>query len=133
MMFDFTGNTTKESLGVGSNIKVVDWAPQNDILGHAAVKAFVTHAGSNGLYEAAFHGKPVVSVPIMNEQPDNAAKVSCAPPSPPPPPWLACSAAQRALAHSLNATSAGEVFTFSVQWVHRCLLTWLHMQVYSIA
>ena len=85
-MFDFTGNTTKESLGVGSNIKVVDWAPQNDILGHAAVKAFVTHAGSNGLYEAAFHGKPVVSVPIMNEQPDNAAKVSCAPPSPPPPP-----------------------------------------------
>ncbi|KAL0052620.1 hypothetical protein WJX82_004873 [Trebouxia sp. C0006] len=25
-------------------------------------------------YEAAFHGKPVVSVPIMNEQPDNAAK-----------------------------------------------------------
>lgn len=81
-MFDFTGNTTKESLGVGSNIKVVDWAPQNDILGHAAVKAFVMHAGSNGLYEAAFHGKPVVSVPIMNEQPDNAAKVSCAPPLP---------------------------------------------------
>ncbi|KAL0022994.1 hypothetical protein WJX79_004166 [Trebouxia sp. C0005] len=71
---DLPGNTTKESLGVGSNIKVVDWAPQNDILGHAAVKAFVTHAGSNGLYEAAFHGKPVVSVPIMNEQPDNAAK-----------------------------------------------------------
>ena len=65
-----------ESLHLGSNIKVVDWAPQNDILGHPSVKAFVTHAGSNGLYEAAYHGKPVVSVPLMNEQPDNAAKVS---------------------------------------------------------
>ena len=65
-----------ESLHLGSNIKAVDWAPQNDILGHPAVKAFVTHAGSNGLYEAAYHGKPVVSVPLMNEQPDNAAKVS---------------------------------------------------------
>lgn len=38
------------------------------------MKAFVTHAGNNGLYEAVYHGKPVVSVPIMNEQPGNAAK-----------------------------------------------------------
>ena len=65
-----------ESLKLGSNIKVVNWAPQNDILGHSSVKAFVTHAGSNGLYEAAYHGKPVVAVPLMNEQPDNAAKVN---------------------------------------------------------
>lgn len=42
----------------------------------SAVKAFVPHAGSNGLYEAAYHGNPTVSVvPIMNEQPDNAAEV----------------------------------------------------------
>lgn len=128
-MSEFTGNTTKESLGVGSNIKVVDWAPQNDILGHAAVKAFVTHAGSNGLYEAAFHGKPVVSVPIMNEQPDNAAKVSCAPPLP----LLACFAAQLALAHSSNAGRGGGVVIFPVQWMHRRLLTWLYMRVYYIA
>ena len=71
----YAGNTTMESLGLSSNIKVVQWAPQNDVLGHPAVKAFVTHAGSNGLYEAAYHGKPVVSVPIMNEQPAKAAKV----------------------------------------------------------
>lgn len=63
-------------LKLASNIKLMDWAPQNDILGHPAVKAFVTHAGNNGLYEAVYHGKPVVSVPIMNEQPGNAAKVS---------------------------------------------------------
>lgn len=70
------GNTTHDMLKLASNIKLVDWAPQNDILGHPAVKAFVTHAGNNGLYEAVYHGKPVVSVPIMNEQPGNAAKVS---------------------------------------------------------
>ena len=68
------GNVTQDWLQLGPNIKLLEWAPQNDILGHSAVKAFVTHAGSNGLYEAAYHGKPVV--PIMNEQPGNAAKVS---------------------------------------------------------
>jgi len=114
MTFDSTGNTTKESLGVGSNIKVVDWAPQNDILGHAAVKAFVTHAGSNGLYEAAFHGKPVVSVPIMNEQPDNAAKASCATPSTPSYPLPCLPALQ--LSKHMHTASAGGVFMFSAQF-----------------
>lgn len=66
---------TQKALGLAPNIRLLDWAPQNDILGHPAVKAFVTHAGSNSLYEAAYHGKPVVSVPIMNEQPANAVKV----------------------------------------------------------
>ena len=67
--------TTQEALKLAPNVKLLDWAPQNDILGHPAVEAFVTHAGSNGLYEAAYHGKPVVSIPIMNEQPANAVKV----------------------------------------------------------
>ena len=117
MTFDSTSNTTKESLGVGSIIKVMDWAPQNDILGHAAVKAFVTHAGSNGLYEAAFHGKPVVSVPIMNEQPDNAAKASCATPSTPSTPSypLPCLPALQLSKH-MHTASAGGVFMFSAQF-----------------
>lgn len=67
-----------QSLHLAANIKTVNWAPQNNVLGHPAVKAFVTHAGSNGLYEAAYHGVPVVSIPLMNEQPGNAAKVSSA-------------------------------------------------------
>lgn len=70
-----TGTVDQEALKLDSNVKLVKWAPQNDILGHSAVEAFVTHAGSNSLYEAAYHGKPVVSVPIMNEQPANAVKV----------------------------------------------------------
>jgi len=61
---------------LGSNIKLVDWVPQNDILGHSAVQAFVTHAGINSLYEAAYHAKPIVAVPLIADQPENAVKVS---------------------------------------------------------
>lgn len=68
---------TVESLNMGSNIQLTDWAPQNDVLGHPAVKAFVTHAGINSLYEAAYHAKPIVSIPLISDQPANAAKVSC--------------------------------------------------------
>lgn len=31
--------------------QVVQWAPQNDLLGHAKTRAFLTHGGVNGLYE----------------------------------------------------------------------------------
>ena len=33
-------------------MQVVGWAPQNDLLGHAQTRAFLTHGGINGLYEA---------------------------------------------------------------------------------
>ena len=69
------GNMTVESLHLGANIRTTVWGAQNDILGHPAVKVFVTQAGINSLYEAAFHGKPIVSVPMAADQPDNAAKV----------------------------------------------------------
>ena len=69
------GNTTVDSLGLADNIKVITWAPQNDVLGHPAVKAFVTQAGINSLYEAAYHAVPIVAVPLIADQDENAAKV----------------------------------------------------------
>ena len=63
------------SLALGANIKLIHWAPQNDVLGHPAVKAFVTQAGINSLYEAAYHAVPVVSVPLVGDQFVNAGKV----------------------------------------------------------
>jgi hypothetical protein len=41
------------NLGLGSNVKVVQWAPQNGLLGSGHVRAFLTHGGINGLYEVA--------------------------------------------------------------------------------
>ncbi|KAM7432866.1 UDP-glucuronosyltransferase 1-1 [Porites harrisoni] len=57
------------------NIKVVEWLPQNDLLGHKDIKAFVSHAGHNSVYESAYHGVPVVAVPLFADQFSNAKKV----------------------------------------------------------
>ncbi|KAL0043684.1 hypothetical protein WJX82_007403 [Trebouxia sp. C0006] len=67
-------NMSMDSLNLGKNIMLTDWAPQNDVLGHPVVKAFLTQAGINSLHEAAYHGKPIVSVPLIVDQPANAAK-----------------------------------------------------------
>lgn len=64
-----------QSLNLNSNVMVVDWVPQNDVLGHPAVAAFVSHAGSHSMYEAAYHGVPMVAVPFNNDQTHNAIKV----------------------------------------------------------
>ncbi|KAF5909481.1 UDP-glucuronosyltransferase 2C1-like isoform X1, partial [Clarias magur] len=53
------------------NIKIYDWIPQNDLLGHPKTKAFVTHGGTNGIYEAIYHGVPMVGLPLFIDQPDN--------------------------------------------------------------
>ena len=60
---------------LGSNIKVVDWLPQNDLLAHRDIKAFVSHVGHNSLYESAYHGVPVVAFPLFADQDSNAKKV----------------------------------------------------------
>ncbi|KAL3161221.1 hypothetical protein ABBQ38_009588 [Trebouxia sp. C0009 RCD-2024] len=63
------GNAT-----LGSNIHLIEWAPQNDVLGHPATRAFLTQAGTNSFNEAAYHGVPVVGLPLFAEQPDNMAR-----------------------------------------------------------
>lgn len=59
---------------LSSNIKVVDWLPQSDLLAHKNIRAFVSHVGHNSLYESAYHGVPVVAVPLFGDQPANAKK-----------------------------------------------------------
>ncbi|XP_066287581.1 UDP-glucuronosyltransferase 2C1-like [Branchiostoma lanceolatum] len=60
--------------GLGNNTKLLAWLPQNDLLGHPTTRAFVTHAGSNGVYEALYHGVPMVCTPLGGDQPGNAAR-----------------------------------------------------------
>ena len=45
------------------------------ILGHPKTKAFITHGGTNGIYEAIYHGVPMVGLPLFAEQPDNINRV----------------------------------------------------------
>ncbi|KAM4745935.1 UDP-glucuronosyltransferase 2A2-like [Anableps anableps] len=56
---------------LGSNTRTYDWIPQNDLLGHPKTKAFITHGGTNGIYEAIYHGVPIVGIPMFADQPDN--------------------------------------------------------------
>uniref|UniRef100_A0A8C5L2X7 UDP glucuronosyltransferase 2 family, polypeptide A1 n=1 Tax=Jaculus jaculus TaxID=51337 RepID=A0A8C5L2X7_JACJA len=58
---------------LGSNTQLFDWLPQNDLLGHPKTRAFITHGGTNGIYEAIYHGVPMVGVPMFADQPDNIA------------------------------------------------------------
>ena len=52
----------------------MDWLPQNDLLAHKDIKAFVSHVGHHSLYESAYHGVPVVAVPLFGDQFFNAKK-----------------------------------------------------------
>ena len=49
--------------------------PQNDVLGHANTRLFLSHVGHNSMYEAAYHGVPVVAFPIWSDQPVNARQI----------------------------------------------------------
>ncbi|XP_073717010.1 UDP-glucuronosyltransferase 2C1-like isoform X1 [Misgurnus anguillicaudatus] len=58
---------------LGPNTRIYDWIPQNDLLGHPKTRAFITHGGTNGIYEAIYHGVPMVGIPLFGDQPDNMA------------------------------------------------------------
>uniref|UniRef100_A0A8C0WEK5 glucuronosyltransferase n=1 Tax=Castor canadensis TaxID=51338 RepID=A0A8C0WEK5_CASCN len=60
---------------LGSNTRIYEWIPQNDLLGHPKTKAFITHGGANGIYEAIHHGIPMVGIPLFGDQPDNIVRM----------------------------------------------------------
>ncbi|XP_056278010.1 UDP-glucuronosyltransferase 2A2-like [Pseudoliparis swirei] len=60
---------------LGNNTMLVEWLPQNDILGHHKTKVFVTHGGTNGIYEAIYHGVPVLGIPLIFDQYDNMVRL----------------------------------------------------------
>ena len=45
---------------VPENVKLLSWIPQNDLLGHKNTILFISHAGTNGVYEALYSGVPLL-------------------------------------------------------------------------
>ena len=64
--------------GLPSNVKVLPWIPQNDLLAHDNTRAFISHTGHNSLYEAAFYGVPLICMPLFLDQFSNCAQAQSA-------------------------------------------------------
>lgn len=61
---------------IPENVKMMKWVPQNDLLAHPGVRAFITHGGSHGLFEGLCHAVPMLMVPVAGDQPDNAKRLA---------------------------------------------------------
>ncbi|XP_043930958.1 UDP-glucuronosyltransferase 1A1-like isoform X1 [Protopterus annectens] len=60
---------------LAENTKVLKWLPQNDLLAHPKTRAFITHGGSHGIYEAICNGVPMIMVPLFGDQPGNVQRM----------------------------------------------------------
>uniref|UniRef100_A0A673B3B9 glucuronosyltransferase n=1 Tax=Sphaeramia orbicularis TaxID=375764 RepID=A0A673B3B9_9TELE len=59
---------------IPENVKMMKWVPQNDLLAHPGARAFITHAGSHGIFEGLCHAVPMLMLPLNGDQPDNARR-----------------------------------------------------------
>jgi UDP:flavonoid glycosyltransferase YjiC (YdhE family) len=48
--------------------KIVEWAPQEEVLKHKSIGLYITHCGWNSTMEAIQHAKPLLCYPISGDQ-----------------------------------------------------------------
>lgn len=57
-----------------NNVRIEKWIPQNDILAHSNIRLFITHGGLLSTIETAYHGVPILGIPIFGDQMMNMAQ-----------------------------------------------------------
>ncbi|GLT47427.1 hypothetical protein SLA2020_211260 [Shorea laevis] len=60
---------------VSSFGKFVSWAPQTQVLGHPSTGVFITHSGSNSVFESIANEVPMICRPFFGDQPMNGRLV----------------------------------------------------------
>ncbi|ODN01700.1 UDP-glucuronosyltransferase 1-8 [Orchesella cincta] len=66
------------SKDIPENVMTGEWLPQQEILSHPNVRAFISHGGLLGTQEAVFHAVPVIVFPFFAEQDYNAQRIHSA-------------------------------------------------------
>ena len=67
--------TGKGCNNTAENVKMFPWIPQNDLLGHPSTSLFVSHCGNGGLYEALYHGVPMLGLPLFGDHTYNCKRI----------------------------------------------------------
>ncbi|XP_044269389.1 UDP-glycosyltransferase UGT5-like [Tribolium madens] len=58
---------------VPDNVKIVNWVPQQDVLAHPNIIAFISHGGLLSTIETVYHGVPIIGIPVFGDQQSNIA------------------------------------------------------------
>ncbi|KAL7041127.1 hypothetical protein ACKWTF_000661 [Chironomus riparius] len=61
--------------GKPDNVMISKWLPQNDVLAHPNIKAFISHCGYGGVIEGKSNGVPIIGIPFVGDQNGNADKI----------------------------------------------------------
>lgn len=58
-----------------SNVRIIKWMPQSDVLAHENTKLFISHCGISSTQEAMWYGVPILGFPVFADQPQNAIRL----------------------------------------------------------
>ncbi|CAD5126513.1 DgyrCDS14623 [Dimorphilus gyrociliatus] len=58
-----------------SNIHIFEWIPQAYLLSRENCVLFISHGGLNSIYEAMYHGTPVLVIPLPSDAMDNSVRL----------------------------------------------------------
>ncbi|KAK5861360.1 hypothetical protein PBY51_022765 [Eleginops maclovinus] len=72
VVWRYTGDLPKD---VPKNVRLMKWLPQNDLLAHPKVRAFITHGGTHGIYEGICNAVPMLMFPLFGDQGDNVDRM----------------------------------------------------------
>lgn len=67
-LWKFESDESELPLKLSKNVMVKKFLPQNDILAHENIKAFITHGGLLSTQESFWYGKPMIGLPIFCDQ-----------------------------------------------------------------